>query len=215
MERQEYDLACQQLFQPKPLELHLEADASLHDLILGGYDTILSRVLTPQNVAKLESQEKRQFQPLLITACQREVPNMRVIGLLVEQLGIGLDSRAQHSPGWSSRPDCGPTALHVLVRGSHWWQATQGLPYLIQKGANRELRDERALTPLNDTLQALGDPNLNRKAVNTLLQQGADPNSGDDQGTTCLARAAKDMEIFQLLIRHGAIVTHSAMAAAI
>ncbi|RDL35394.1 uncharacterized protein BP5553_07325 [Venustampulla echinocandica] len=223
MSLRDFDLASRQLLETDCIELRYKSNTVLHDLVSGGFASILSQVATHESLAKLENvtflEERKKKNPytspnpvsLLAAACKREVPNMNVIRVLVEHFGLAIQTPVQQN----ICIDDGDTALHFLVSGNHWWQIAEALPYLVGRGANMELRGNGGLTPLNASLEGIGGPNFNRPAVEILLELGADANSSDDHGVSCLVRACKDREIFQLLLRHGAIITHAAMTAAI
>jgi ankyrin repeat protein len=98
---------------------------------------------------------------LLSIACQRELPNMDVVRLLVETGRVDIDARSMTTAqratslegiGWAEEedePDPGQaTVLHELAAGRHWWGVTQAIPYLLSKGANREMLNEAGQTPL-------------------------------------------------------------------
>jgi Ankyrin repeats (3 copies) len=99
--------------------------------------------------------------PLLFLACQRELPNMDVMRLLVETGHVDVNARSRTTAqraaslediGWAEEedePDPGQaTALHELAAGRHWWGVTQAIPYLLSKGADRKMLNEAGQTPL-------------------------------------------------------------------
>jgi ankyrin repeat protein len=207
------------------------ADLILIHLVFGGFASIIKKVLTPEAAAKLddsnwcEQQEKasplprllpyrcKTLQCLMTTACQRVLPNMDVLQILVEDVAVNLNARS--SMVWDSQIVYGPSALHTLVREDHWWQVNQALPYLVKHGADIEARDSNGLTPLATALDTLKTRNYAKRAAEILIKLGADVNSVDNRGKSCLARAGKDIETMALLLRHGAIVDHPAIIAAI
>lgn len=143
---------------------------------------------------------------------------MDVVRLLVETKGADPSANAlalRHSGYGNGFNTNGPTTLHILARGGHWWQTNEALPYLLGKGADVEARDERGITPLGAALEAINGPHFDRKAVETLCQFGADPNAAGNRGLTCLSRVGGNMDIYQSLIRHGAALSPSTMVDAI
>ncbi|KAL3296051.1 ankyrin 2 3/unc44 [Colletotrichum asianum] len=203
------------------LELSNDKRTILHDLVPRGDASKLADLLTPEIISKLEDPEwcaehekssGYMIQPLLITACSREQPNMEVLRVLVESIGVNLDSLSRSKSGWDL---VSQSALHTIVRGDFWWQISQALPYFIKKGANMEIRDGEGRTPLNYALSHAGTIIFQRKAVETLIELGADVNSVDERGKSCLARARADTDLTKLLLDHGAIVTYPALIAAI
>ncbi|KAF4463885.1 ankyrin [Fusarium albosuccineum] len=212
--------ACVMEHSPEPGELH----RVLAELALAGFARLLDVLLTSEMVLDLnrecDSNNKQtrnragQRTPLLFFACQAEEPNMSVIELLVEK-GASLDVQFPGTYHYSYESQQIP--LHILVRGGdhHWWQTNQALPYMLKQGVDLEMRDGLGLTPMNASLENMDKPSWNSKATEMLLQAGADPNSVDNSGKSCLARAAEDKTVYAMLLQYGAVVDHSALAAAI
>ena len=159
-----------------------------------------------------------RIQPLLPTACSRELPNMDMVELLVEKIGVDINAR-QRGETWESGSRevilCGG-ALHGLAKGNNWWHVNKALPYLIKKGANMELRDEKGATPLHIALgheKFLGP--YRKEAARLMIESGADVNAIDNKGNTCLSKAGKDLGFIKLLLDHGATVNGRAIFSAI
>ena len=76
----------------------------------------------------------------------------------------------------------------------------------MEHGANTELRNEIGLSVLHLAVgrDYASGGYLQREVVKLLLKHGADPNSVDDSGLTCLNSAIHDVELVRLLIEHGA-----------
>ncbi|KAH8714742.1 ankyrin repeat-containing domain protein [Ilyonectria robusta] len=227
MGRRQYSLATREILQHVESMLgedKLHKDYSMHHgtilhcLVAGGFASILDQVARPEAIQAIRAREDSGPIPLLVEACQREWWNMDVVRLLVETKGADPSATALalrksgYGYGLKAR---GPTALHILIRGGRWWQTNEALPYLLRKGADVEGRDERGITPLGAALEAINGPHFNRKTVEMLLQFGADPNAVDNRGQTCLSRVGGNMDIYQLLIRHGATISPSTMVSAI
>ena len=199
----------------------------LHYLVSKGLASLLSHILTPEDLRTLddrawcEKQEKLAhlkpgaIQPLLLQACRRTDPNMDVIRLLVEQFNVNINAQhngqqQSYSNGHYGDTEC-ESALHVVSQGQHWWQVAEALPYLLHHGANTELRDAKSRTPLNAALDKTGWIEFNKKSVKLLVQHGADVNAVDGEGNSALAKALFDMEMTQLLLDNGAQVTYDVL----
>jgi ankyrin repeat protein len=157
---------------------------------------------TSQNTG-FGSSSRRKEQPLLLGACRRSISNMGVIRVLVEegeqdpsaqqQFEQSDEQRYQSSQSYAGSPE-GESTLHALVRGEHWWQVYEGLPFLLQRGACTELRDAHGKTPLSAALDKCGSLTFDKLAVELLIQYGADVNATDFSGSSCLAKACSDRE---------------------
>ena len=233
---QDYQLLPEAVSTEEQLQVHSNSGKGatlLHNLISDGFALTLSRMLTPEKAQKFddrawcEKQEssfreqysritKGSLHPLLLTACERSTPNMDIIRLLVEQVGVNVNAQSYNSnptnDRTSGRDPSGESALHVLVRGEQWWHVAEALPYLLEHGANTELRDSRGMTPLNAALHRCGWLVFNKRAAELLIRHGADVNTADLAGNSCLAKALFDMDIARLLLDRGAVVTHDVFA---
>lgn len=91
----------------------------------------------------------------------------------------------------------GETALHIVIgrRDSAW------TGFLLQKGANPDLRDKKGLTPLMLATQLRFI-----EGAKILLSKKADVNQTNNQGETALVRAVqlRDSEMARLLLKNGA-----------
>ncbi len=154
--------------------------------------------------------------PLILAACRREQGNMPVLRLLVEELGVDINARDIKSnwphPSDSTIPTEG--ALHVVACGHAWWHVAEALGYLVDQGADLELRDDLGRTPLLRAIESKDEP-FSRRAAKLLVERGADVSAKDSAGHTALAKASGDAEMMQLLVAHGAVVTASALFEAI
>jgi ankyrin repeat protein len=169
------------------------------------------------------SSDRTSFEPLLLKACRRNVSNIDVMRVLIEQ--ARHETNAQHVIEEPIRPQNNHSpyrespnsegVLHVLVRGEHWWHAHEALPYFLGLSPELELRDSHGMTPLNAALHECGKPMFNKRSVELLVQHGANINAADIAGNSCLAKACSDMEMVRLLLDHGAIVTRDVFIQAI
>ncbi|KAI9710146.1 MAG: hypothetical protein M1820_002948 [Bogoriella megaspora] len=201
----------------------------MHILAKFGYYDILAKVCTHEAVAKLhdktwvEDLEKEhpnvrgRIKPLLLVACERELPNMEVLKILID---LQVDLNAQHVKQVYGRkvnfmPSEAP--LHTLAGGCHWWHVAQALPYLIANGANLDIRNEDGETPLHIALDTscYRTGCFHKAAARILIESGADVNAVDDKGRDCLAKVGPNIDLLKLLIANGAKGTDRAVVSAI
>lgn len=185
-------------------------------LVSYGYATLLqkfghqvSMYHDPTSKGEVENIRHQGFQPLLHTACRRELPNMDVVRTLVDKFGVDVNARAIPSAGSCVNGPCldGESALHILARGQYWWQK-EALEFLLQRGADIEMKNEQGATPLSLCVSHQYPNGYWRNAVaDVLLRNGANPNSLDKTGLTCLNKAGSNSEMIRKLIRHGANIT--------
>jgi len=120
--------------------------------------------------------------PLLFVACQRNLPNMDVVRLLAEKVHIDVSAKSRTTEqrvadleeegeelDFGEELDPGRnTALHELALGRHWWNVTQGIPYLLALGADWKQRNEADATPLQVALDFLPRETFVNEAVEAL-----------------------------------------------
>lgn len=197
-------------------------DTKIAALVRSGLDSLVGDLLTPERLAEreekmkaLEKSDRERNRPLLQTACGRKHGNVPMLRCLVEKVGVDVDEQKAGTEYFDggSRPVDDDSALHVLAAGTHWWQAAEGLPYLLSKGASLELRDKAGRTPLLRAVERGGS--TGRRAARVLVEAGADVNAVDNLGRSCLAVAGSDTELVKLLLDRGAEVTASAIISAI
>ena len=205
-----------------------------HHLARWGYARLLTSIGNLEAELRLENSESsKQWEsyrdgsvsdpneestPILIAACERELPNMEVVKILVEQHEVNIDARSNvrvYRDGYHMV--LGGSALHHLACGTQWWHVAQALPYLLNVGADPETRNEDGCTPLHVAIDASSHKTgcFHTRAAQILVEHGADVNAIDDDGRSCLAKAGGDCDLIRLLIRHGARVTASAIFATI
>lgn len=212
------------------LQLNPTNVSLLHNLVGSGLADILDRVSTREAALKFDDHEwcdqaeaanychRNVVRPLLITACNRELPNMDVVRILVEKMGvsINLNHRKESWANGKHQSVLGNGVLHDLAEGATWWNVHQALPYLIRKGANLELRNDDGETPLHISLDYERYKGVfYKEAVKFLLDNGADVNAVNSKGETCLSKAGTDTELIGLLLSHGAKVSGAAIVSAI
>jgi ankyrin repeat protein len=71
----------------------------------------------------IDVQSLSYCRPVLQTACERELPNLQMLELLVDQCGVNVNARALvlSSPPHGKDLVPGPTALHQLAKSRYWW----------------------------------------------------------------------------------------------
>ncbi|KAJ5468748.1 hypothetical protein N7475_006500 [Penicillium sp. IBT 31633x] len=200
----------------------------LHCLVTWGYRDLLTRVCDRDAASKYDDHDwclkaeqkfdcrKNPVEPLLVKACARDMPNMNVVELLVEKFSISLNAQRRTAIWDLEFPQVTEGPLHVLAAGHNWWHVDKALPYLIKKGANLEIRDENAMTPLHTALDSSRSRGPFYKiAIKVLMESGADVNAVDSHEKTCLSKVGDDVELVKLLVAHGAHVTAAAVFSAI
>ncbi|KAF3280546.1 hypothetical protein TWF970_002762 [Orbilia oligospora] len=204
----------------------------IHKLIAGGFVFILKNFLTVPVLSKVDEWEKHKQEtkksetvlvtrkPLLLEASKGPVPRMEIIKFLVEELRVDVNTRLMKylRPRNTYIYEYVPkkSALHFIMTESHWWQYTLALPYLIQHGANTELRDNNELTPLHAAVNKLELNYIStRHAIRRLVAHGANMNVSDRQGDDCLSESRCDMNIFNFFIESGAKIGPSVLCSAI
>ncbi|EHK18015.1 putative ankyrin repeat protein [Trichoderma virens Gv29-8] len=217
-------------FLPKPTENsepNPDESCTLTHLISLGFTTLVDKIASIETETRLAEGEWHAFgdklkpglffsksndplsyvKPLIVTAVQRELPNMDMVRLLVEKYAVNINE-ADNSM---------ESALFYVVRGNHWWQVHQALPYLLDAGADIHMRNAVGQTPLHMALEA--DDNrpgpFNWDAAKILIERGADVNAIDDKGQSCLASARHNVDMINFLIKHGATVTVNSVFGAI
>ncbi|KAF5247688.1 hypothetical protein FANTH_6311 [Fusarium anthophilum] len=94
----------------------------------------------------MKVQDKAIYDTLLGRACLHQEPSLHIIEVLVEGLGVNINSRYNLPRSKRYEVHWG-TALHFLADGKGAWRA-EGLRYLLTKGADGKARDEAGMTPL-------------------------------------------------------------------
>ena len=178
-----------------------QGDHVVHSILTYGRLSLLKEIegllLTTNKIVN-----PKEMQNLLVTSCDREVPNLHMIKFLVERLGFDLDASSDYFyPFYCSNI----TALHMVAGGLHFWQI-EAMEYMLSQGADVEVRDGLGRTPL---LMAVRSHTKNGfwkvETIRILLHYGADPNAVDGSGKSCLA-LADGADITKLLLEYGAEV---------
>ncbi|VUC29092.1 unnamed protein product [Clonostachys rosea] len=207
---------------------NLYGKSHFSEIVDAGLYKILGEILTKQRLVEMEEYQDEavqgwvagkaqynQYVPpaCLLRACERPSPNMPMIRLLIEKMGVDVNYQTAvcrfqgEDRSWKK----GSSALHFLARGLNWWHYAHGLKYLIERRADLELRDEEGRTPLHRAL-------ANRRTLEparVLIEAGADVNAVNDSGKSCLAYAGNKLEAIKLLLGHGAVAKLPALFEAI
>ncbi|UKZ78952.1 hypothetical protein TrVFT333_006701 [Trichoderma virens FT-333] len=189
-------------------------DTLLHFLVEGGYVDLLEYFT--DKVTVFEGQDwvqtdEKSCATLLGTACNRSLPSLNIIQMLVDKMGVDVNA-VYNRYGYSYKLR-GATALHILASGSQFWQI-EALEYLLSKGANIEALNKDGMTPL---LAALShehpDGYWREETVRVLLKHGANVNAitareEDSYGRSIPKLSALEMSdqagITRLLLENGA-----------
>ncbi|CAG9993271.1 unnamed protein product [Clonostachys byssicola] len=184
-----------------------------------GLVSMLRVLITPQRMQELDGEYEERFlhskipsdsddnrfgshgpKPLLLQACERSIDNLPMLRFLVEELGANIDIQDLEITGSREmrKHVKGNGALHELASNGNWWAAARGLPYLLEQGAEVDLRDKTNRTPLMHAHSAQG--------AHYLIDHGADVNAQDNFGLNCLTHATQNLEIVKLLMSCGASV---------
>ncbi|RDL35866.1 uncharacterized protein BP5553_06478 [Venustampulla echinocandica] len=122
-------------------------------MVRWGYASFLEKfgdevvLMTDSWIEKI-GKEWRQFKPTsaLYVACSRELPNLEVIKVLVGKFGVNINWQTR---GWTYH---GESALHVLAESRSWWK-THALEYLLDNGADINIKDSDGNTALHSALK--------------------------------------------------------------
>ncbi len=140
-----------------------------------------------------------RLRPILHIACERALPNLEMIKLLVEKFGVDVNTENRNfyfSPRGS--------VLHILARAAYWWQP-KALEYLIERGVDIEAKDSNGDTALLvASTKGYQNEYARINAIKVLLRAGGNPNALDKDSLTCLTRAAEEPELVRLLVEYGA-----------
>ncbi|ETS82694.1 hypothetical protein PFICI_04570 [Pestalotiopsis fici W106-1] len=189
--RQREYRAIEQLLRTSSITPH-DARQILLLFVRYGFGRLLKIMLTELDLFQGKSLEsiydRDMWDPPLVVACQRELPNMDVVGVLVEQNHAEINAQSRTAQcEWQAdisrmyseeliRKVAGKnTALHEAAKGRHWWHIKQALPFLLTAGADRQQVNEEGKTPLDFSLEwqrRYGDePETFASEARALLQQ--------------------------------------------
>ncbi|KAJ5633124.1 hypothetical protein N7490_009463 [Penicillium lividum] len=232
----QYEMLEERIPQADVLEIYQRnyfLDISLlHTLAGFGLSDVLRRVCTRENASRFDNPDwckqaesanrihENAIQPLLIVACNRRIPNMTVVRFLIEEMGVNIGAKCRQGVmvdnGKRREFVSGNSVLHQISEGKTWWNVHQALPYLIQKGADLEVRNGIGETPLHIALEENRSKGVfYKEAVQILLDGGADANAVDYHGDSCLSKAGTDTGLIKLLLSYGARVSPAAVFSAI
>jgi len=229
----EYQLAGQVLLKTDCLRIDHFGETVLHRLVRHGYASVLARVCSHEMATTLEDftwceqQEKSckaimgSIQPLLLDAVLSDLPNMDIVRVLVEHTCVDVNGQSRYRNYTRKAPPLDyeylkdEGVLHRILKSFTWWQASQALPYIVEKGAHLELRDRLGKTPLHIALERASLIVYDFQAVKLLVSLGADVNAIDHDGVSCLGRCLENIATVEFLIQKGARVTYADLLKAI
>jgi ankyrin repeat protein len=162
---------------------------------------------TDTTQGSFEEEPSSPQDPLLIVACRRELSNLEVLRVLVEQLRVDVNeaTNSKYDSIRDVQVPGGVTAIHELAQGNHWWQVAEGLPYLLSRpGVDLEARNEDDETPLCTALRSSGP--FGKHAARVLIQHGANVTRSTRFGNFYTCRVGTDSGLLRLMREHGAMV---------
>lgn len=165
-------------------------------LALVGLKSSAMNARTQAAVNEKANPSSYELRPLLHLACERKLPNLGTIKVLVEELHVDVNAVDETSSYGSSHS----AALHLLAGRTYWWTA-KAIDYLIDHNANIDVQAPTGCTPLRIAVQ-----NKAQSCMETLLSHGANPNILGNDGLSCL-NVAGSAEVTRLLLDHGASPT--------
>jgi ankyrin repeat protein len=177
---------------------------------------VLARIHEQLSVDPKYDPGVKRLAPTLYVASARELPNMDIVELLVDQCGVDVNAQAlvePHRGANIAESVEGGTALHILAKGRFWWQL-EALKYLLHNRAKVDVLNEKGETQLHiactgTTYAAMNCENdvygyWRIEAVKFLLKSGADINTLDKNGLSCLHNASSSPKIMRILLENGA-----------
>ncbi|OAA56713.1 Ankyrin repeat-containing domain protein [Niveomyces insectorum RCEF 264] len=139
---------------------------------------------------------------ILGTACEREAPNLEVIRVLVETVGLDVN-RLSHVRGFRYKLKKA-TPLHIVACGTRFWHV-EALEYLLAHGADLEALNLDGETPL---LVAVSSDHPSgfwkEETIRVLLCHGADPNTTSARSGLSALALSDHARVTRLLLEQGA-----------
>jgi len=184
---------------PNIRQLEARNGYALHKLVNWGHAFLLEDFIDEafQYDIRKDISKDEQHKTLLFAACERALPNFKLLRVLVEKVKVDVNQRiGTPRPEYKNKK---ATALHRLVCGSHFWDV-EALKYLLEKGANIEAVTNDGETPLMVAVNTRYPTGFwNQETV----EYGANPNALNKKGESCLKKS-RSSDITHTLIQHGA-----------
>ena len=157
------------------------------------------------------------YQPLSLTACERELPNLDMIKTLLT-MGVNVNARA-HVASFKPSSDTtayklvsGETALHKLAVADRWWKL-EAIKLVLESGADPNIPNENGRTPLHVACENIDTTNswasFRLMAIDILLSYGASCDVANQQGVTPLHIGCRNFAVMEKLLKHGASVLNA------
>ncbi|KAK7973006.1 hypothetical protein PG988_007140 [Apiospora saccharicola] len=188
----------------------LHDNANFHLSVYQGYTGLIEQF--KEEVYKIDyssrTEETAYRGTLLAAACEWSDPNLHGIKTLVEIVGVDVNAVSSHGDCSCGCHSEKTTALHILAKGSHFWQI-EALEYLLKQGADISALNSKGQTPLLAAIStSRHDGFWKEHTIQILLEHGSDPNTADSQGVTCLEHA-DNSEAAQLMFQYDAVLLQS------
>lgn len=214
MANREYSLVVEHATPAMLTQILADGKTILHRLVASGCINMLQRILSKDIIDQLVDALRVPgkygiSECLVLEACRRQQPSLRLLSLLVDDLGMDAAGLAFYNRGnlILDRGDDDPSAdtihactLHVLARGNQWWHGALGIPYIVGKGVDVdfEVRGGRAIAAA--IARQSEHPLFHMTcAVASLLQYGADITPKNAHDNTCFQLARNSPRVLDLL----------------
>ncbi|KAB8229518.1 ankyrin repeat domain-containing protein [Aspergillus alliaceus] len=141
--------------------------------------------------------------PIILKVVDRKLPNLEMLRVVVDTFHADINiqvykntyTRGQYRDNQPIR-----SALHTLAEGQHWWN-TDAMRFLLQRGANLDIRNPKGETPLHIAVKGGGISAICQMVL-LLVQYGADPALGEHP-VLYTAILSQDVETVRVIIEAG------------
>jgi ankyrin repeat protein len=146
-----------------------------------------------------------KVEPLLLTACRRECPNMEMLRVLIEICGVDVNCPSViYDVGKEAQQSFfSHDLLPTLAFSQRFWHL-DAIRYLVGKGANINQQDRKGMTALHHACAS--DKTFSVRFVELLLELEADFNIKDNKDRSSVDLAENPL-VLQVLGRYGANIS--------